>query len=131
VSATPEDSPRLHLDIPEQAAAGESVPITVRAVNQGDRTIELYLTGRPVAWDVIVTDAAGTMVWRRLEGEIIAMALRIETLEPGEVLELAGAWDQRSNAGATVAPGTYTVRAEILTEAAPLVTPSLELRILP
>jgi hypothetical protein len=107
------------------------VAITVRAENGTDSTIDLYLTGRPIAWDVVVTDAAGTVVWRRLEDEIIATALRIETLAPGASLELTGAWDQRSNAGDAVAPGSYTVQAGILTETEPLVTPSRLLRILP
>jgi hypothetical protein len=129
VTVTSNDSLRLHLDMPGEVAVGEAVPITVRAENITDRTIDLYLTGRPIAWDVIITDATQTMVWRRLEGEIIAAALRIETLAPGDSLVLSGEWDQQRRDGRAVPPGTFTVRAEILTETEPLVTPARELRI--
>jgi hypothetical protein len=129
VTVTSNDSLRLHLDVPGEVTRGDAVPITVRAENITDRTIDLYLAGRPIAWDVIVTDAAGAVVWRRLEGEIIAAALRIETLAPGEALELSGEWDQRFNDGRDVPPGTYVVRAEVLTETDPLATPTRELRI--
>jgi hypothetical protein len=127
--ATPSDSVRLHLDVPGQVRVSDRIPIAVRVENVTDRTLDLYLTGRPLAWDVIVTDATGAVVWRRLEGEIIATALRIETLAPGAALELDDAWDQRTKDGAAVAAGTYSVRAEILTETQPLVTPARELRI--
>lgn len=119
----------MNLVVAEQAGFGVPVAITVRAENITARSLDLYLTGRPIAFDLIVTDLTGAVVWRRLEGEVIAAALRIETLAPGDTLELTDTWDQRTNAGEPVVPGAYTVRGEILAEDQPLVTPSRTLRI--
>lgn len=127
--ATVSDSLRLWLELPEQVSAGEPVPVTFRVENISDGPLDLYLTGRPIAFDLIVEDEGGTVVWRRLEDQVIPAILRIETLAPGERLELDDTWDQRSNAGEPVAPGAYTVRGELLTEQEPLVTPAVPLRI--
>ena len=123
------DSLRLRLEMPERAAPDEPVPITFKVQNVTDRDMDLYLTGRPIAFDLIVTGEDGEVVWRRLEGETVPMVLRIETLEPGKALELEETWDQRSNVGERVPPGAYTVRGELLTEGEPLATPDSNLRI--
>jgi len=125
------DSLSLRLEMPERVATDEPVPITLEVRNVTDRSIDLYLTGRPIAFDLVVTEEDGEVVWRRLEGEVIPMVLRIETLEPGVALEFEETWDQRSNAGEFVPPGTYTVRGKLLTEDEPLVTPESRLRIGP
>lgn len=101
--------------------------VTLRAENVSGESLDLYLQGRTIAFDVVVTDADGSVVWRRLEGEVIPAILRIETLEPGATLELEAHWDQRSNIGQPVAPGRYTVHGEFLTEGDPLVTPAAPL----
>lgn len=129
VAATPSDSLRLWLDIPAEVRAGEPVAITLRVENITERSLDLYLTGRTIAFDLAVTDEDGAVVWRRLGDEVIPAILRLETLEPGETLSLDDTWEQRSNDGEPVAPGTYTVRGEILTEEEPLVTPEVPLRV--
>jgi hypothetical protein len=125
------DSLRLRVDIPEEVRSGAPVPVTLLAKNVSERALDLYLTGQPIAFDLIVTDEVGNVVWRRLEGEVIAMVLRIETLAPGAVLELTDTWTQRTNDGAPVLPGSYAVQGQILTEREPLTTPSGTLRIVP
>lgn len=131
VPATVSDSLRLWLEVPEEVRAGEPVPIAFRVQNVSDRPLDLYLRGRTIAFDLIVADAEGAVVWRRLEDAIIPAILRIETLGAGETLGLEDTWDQRSNAGDAVAPGAYTVRGELLTEGERLTTPSVPLRIAP
>lgn len=125
------DSLKILLDAPDTVRAGEPVPVTIRVQNISDRPLDLYLRGRTIAFDVIVTGSDGTVVWRRLADEVIPAILRLETLGPGETLELTDTWDQRSNAGQAVSPGGYTVRGEILAEGEPLVTPTRPLRIRP
>lgn len=127
--ATASDSLRLDTRVPERVSAGEPVPVVVRAENVSGAALDLYLQGRTIAFDVVVTDEGGRVVWRRLEGEVVPAILRIETLEPGAALELEARWDQRSDAGESVAPGLYTVHGELLTEGDPLVTPAARLRI--
>jgi hypothetical protein len=129
VAAAGSDSLRLETRVPERVATGEPVPVVLRAENVSAGTLDLYLQGRNIAFDVVVTDAGGRVVWRRLEGEIVPAILRIETLEPGAALELEARWDQRSNAGEPVDPGRYTVHGELLTESDPVVTPTVRLQI--
>ncbi len=66
----------------------------------------------------------GETVWRRLEGELIPAILRIETLELGQVLRLSETWDQRSNRGDSLQPGSYRIRGEVLMDDQLLVTPT-------
>lgn len=129
IDATASDSLRLELVVPQRVREGEAVPVTLRARNVSERSLELHLRGRSIAFDLIVTDALGDVVWRRLEGEVVPGILRLETLGAGQRLELEDTWDQRSNAGEAVAPGDYTMHGELLTEGEPLVTPRETLRI--
>jgi hypothetical protein len=123
------DSLRLRLDLPEQVPGG--VPVRIRLVveNLTDRSLDLYLRGRQISFDLVVEARAGDTVWRRLENEVIPAILRLETLAPRQSLTLEDTWDQRSNQGARVPPGAYRVHAELLTEGDPLVSPSRTLHI--
>jgi hypothetical protein len=116
------DSLRLQLQAPADAAAHSPVSFRLRAENTTDRTLELYLRGREIAFDIVVLDERGGEVWRRLEGAVIPAILRLEPLAPGAALELGTEWD-----GAP--PGDYTAHAELLTDGAPLRTPSVHLRL--
>lgn len=131
MAGTASDSLRLWLELPDMVRPGQSASMTLRVENVSDRPLDLYLRGRAIAFDLIVTDDRGTVVWRRLEGAVLPAILRIETLAAGESLELEDAWDQRSNEGGAVEPGSYTVRGELLTEGEPLTTPAVPLRITP
>ena len=101
------DSLRFEIDIPPAVPNGEPVPIVLRVRNVGDKPLELYLTGQPIAFDITITRADGTQVWRRLEGAAISAILRIEVLGPREVLEFKDAWDQRQDDGKPAGPGVY------------------------
>lgn len=126
------DSMTVELSVPEHARAGEPVPLTLRATNRGARRATLYLRGRPVAFDVIVTNARGKVVWRRLQGATISMVLQVRELAPGESLEFEGTWDQRTNAGVRVPPGEYRLTGRLLTDTErPLESPPVRLRITP
>jgi hypothetical protein len=126
------DSPTVTLKVPREVRARDSVPMTVHVANATSQPLTLYLRGRPIAFDLVVTGADGTVVWRRLEGAMISMVLQVRTLSPGEALELRDVWPQTTRAGAPVPPGKYTVRGEVLTDKPrPLATPPAPLRILP
>lgn len=122
VSDTRPDSLRLGLEVPSEATAGELVPITIRVENVSDRVLELHLRGRTIAFDLIVSDPGGAVVWRRLHEEVLPGILRLEPLGPGAALELSDRWDQRDNDGVPVPSGSYVVRGELLTEGEALVT---------
>jgi hypothetical protein len=125
------DTLRLGIAAPERVPTGEPVPIALRVENVSGRALELHLRGRTVAFDLVVFDADGRELWRRLEGESVPAILRLESLAAGEVLELTDAWDQRTGAGERVPTGVYQLRGEILTDGEPLVTPERPLRIDP
>ncbi len=129
--ASVSDSVRVGLEVPERVRAGDPVRIVLRLENISDRTLDLYLRGRTIAFDVIITRKDGSVLWRRMEDEAVPAILRIETLEPGAVIELEDTWDQRANGGAPVSAGEYGIRGEILTEVEPLVTASASVRIGP
>ena len=99
--------------------------------NVSERPVDLYLHGRPIAFDLTVADAEGETVWRRLHDAVIPVILRIETLAPGDTLTLEDTWDQRSIEGKPAAAGAYTVRGELLTEDEPLTAAEVPLRITP
>jgi hypothetical protein len=131
VSNDPADSLRLRIEVAATVPAGQPVPITMHVENASGRTLDLYLRGRTIAFDLVVRGAGGDIVWRRLEGEIVAAILRIETLGPDGALVLEDRWGQQNTAGGRVPPGEYSVSGELLTEGEPLRTPSAPLRILP
>jgi hypothetical protein len=130
-TVTPAESLHLTLVAPAEARAGERVPFTLRLENRGTRPLDLYLRGRSLTFDVEVANPAGTVVWRRLEGEVIPAIVHLRTLAAGERLEVATAWDQTFNDGRPVPPGRYTVRALLLTEGTARVTPAAPLHLTP
>jgi hypothetical protein len=130
MNQVPPDSLHFVVEVPERVDAAETVPIRLIIENTSETGVTLYLTGRPVAFDVEVTDAAGEIVWRRLEGEVVSMVLQLRELAPGERLVFETEWDQRTSAGRLVPPGAYRVRGLLPTDQRePLATPYVDLQI--
>jgi hypothetical protein len=121
---------RLSIDAPAEVRVGEPVPITLRLENVGDRPLDLYLRGRTIAFDVVVTRDDGSVVWQRLEGEIIPAIIQQVPIGAGETFELRTEWGQRTTAGLPVEPGRYFVQAMLPTdEQDPLTSQLIRLRI--
>jgi len=104
---------RLELIVPRKAHLGDTVEITIRVRNAGKRAADLELSGRPVAFDVVIRGPDGTEVWRRLGQGAIAAALMVLRLEPGEAHEFSLRWAEVDDAGSQVRPGRYTVRGMV------------------
>jgi intracellular proteinase inhibitor BsuPI len=119
------DSLHFTVDAPKTARRGGPVPITLRITNAANHGVDLYLTGRTVTFDIIVARTDGEVVWRRLEHVSSQQILQIKMLAPGETFELKDVWKQ------TVEPGEYTVQGVLPTDAEPLRTPQVRLRITP
>lgn len=122
------DSMRVEIVAPKEVPNGRPVPLTLKISNSGKRPIELYLAGRPTAFDLIVK-RGDSVVWRRLEGATVSAILGVRTLAPAEAIELNETWDQRDNAGQPVGPGEYTVSGSVLTDRTPLLATPAPLRI--
>ena len=120
---------RFTMRVSPEVAAGGPVQLTLAVENLSDKTVDLYLRGRVIAFDVIVRDQSGATVWQRLSGEIIQAVLQLKTLSGGETLMLTARWDQRTNAGVLVPPGNYSVTGVLLTDDAPWSTDSMPLTI--
>ena len=135
VTATPppqrQGSLRFVVVAPRAVRLGKPVPVTLRLSNAGTRKADLYLLGRTITFDIIVAGPDGRVRWRRLEGASGQQILQVKTLAPGETLELRDVWTQRTNAGAAVSPGVYTVQGVLPTDAAPLQTTLVRVRITP
>jgi hypothetical protein len=112
---------------PVDARVGGKVPVTLRVENRGAKAVDLYLRGRTITFDVVVTREDGSVVWRRLEGEVIPAIVHLRVLRRGEVLELRTQWDQRSNDGATVLSGRYLLRGQLLMESESLTSPEVQI----
>jgi Intracellular proteinase inhibitor len=119
---------RVELVVPATVAAGQPVTVTLRISNPGDRPMELYLQGRPIAFDLVV-QRGSEVVWRRLEGAVVSAILQVRTLAPGEMLELTETWDQKDGSGQPVEPGDYTVAGSVLTDRSPIKAAAVPLRI--
>jgi hypothetical protein len=131
VIETAPDSLDLELVVPPRARMGKPVPIGLRLQNRTQRALDLYLRGRTITFDVVITGPGGEVVWRRLEDEIIPAILHLRSLAPGEWLELEAVWDQQTNQASPVEAGEYTAHGLLLVEGEPLETQSVPLRIEP
>jgi hypothetical protein len=98
---------RLQLLAPARAPEGEPVRYTLHIENAGDRPATLYLQGRPPAFDLVVLDDAGRMIWRRLGGATILTVLGIRELRPGQTIDFTDVWSLRDQADQPLAPGRY------------------------
>ncbi|HEY7637926.1 MAG TPA: BsuPI-related putative proteinase inhibitor [Gemmatimonadales bacterium] len=123
------DSMRVELLVPPSVGVGQPVPMTLRIRNTKDQPITLYLQGRPVAFDLIVEQPDGEVVWRRLEGSAVSAILGVRTLAPGAVLELKDSWRQQTRSGRRVSPGQYSVSGWVLTDREPIRAGPVPLRI--
>jgi uncharacterized protein (DUF58 family) len=130
--ATATDGMRFEIVLPASVHVGEPVPITLRLTNTERERVTVYLQGRPIAFDLTVRRLDGTLVWRRLEGEVVSAILAVRHVEPGASLEFAEVWRQVSNTGEDVPPGDYRVTGTLPTDAPkPLQSSAAVLRILP
>lgn len=119
------DTLQLSLVVPSDVASGAPVDVILSITNVTDRAVDLHLSGRDVTFDIVVKDAAGRTLWRRLDGVVTQSILQLKTLAAGESFELRDAWAHRY----PPPPGQYTITAEVPTDAEPLRFGPVPLRI--
>ena len=105
----------VELELPARVNVGEPVPMILRVRNGGTEPAELALTGRPIAFDIVVEQPDGTEIWTRLRGDAVSMLLQVTILQPGAAVEFTHRWDQRDTSGRAVRAGTYAVRGAVFT----------------
>ena len=92
------------------------MPLVFTVANTGNSPVTLYLMGRDPTADFQVTDHQGRQIWSHLRGRVGMAPLRLLPLEAEQRLSFHQEWNQRSDTGKPVAPGTYLVRAILLTD---------------
>jgi len=112
-----EEAFSLSLQVPSEARAGETVPLTLIAKNVTDAPVELGLGGIEPAFcpSFVVSTSDGVDVWSYMHGDLpefgaCPAVLSPKTLGPGEELVLSGEWKQTDNNSVLVASGRYLVR---------------------
>jgi Intracellular proteinase inhibitor len=121
---------RLELELPAEVPLGDSVSFKVRLRNLGEKPAVVYLRGREITFDVVVTRTNGDTVWHRLRGEPVQAIVQVRQLASHEELQLQDLWDQRDGRGRPVRPGDYLVQGMLFTDQpTPLMTPKEALRI--
>ena len=121
----PPDTLRFTVAVSDSVRRGEHVLVTLRLTNTSDQRVTLYLTGRTITFDVVVTGSDGQVVWRRLDHVTTQQIVHVKALSPGETLELRARWR------AAAPPGDYTVTGVIPTDREPLRAAPVNLRIAP
>lgn len=117
------DSVELKLELPREAKAGSAMTAVLRMRNLTDRPISLYLRGRTFTVDVIALRSDGDTAWRRLEGEIIPAMIQHQQLIPGRAVVIPIRWNW------SLGTGEYQLQALLLTEAEPLRSNRVSLRL--
>jgi hypothetical protein len=92
---------------------GEAVRVRLRLANVSDRPIEVHLQGRETVFDVVVLDASGAEIWRRLGGDPVLAILQLRPLAAGDSIEFVATWNQTDGAGRQVPTGSYRVIGEL------------------
>lgn len=98
----------LELGALRRASAGTSVTLFLRLRNNASQPATVYLRGRSIVFDFIVSDGQG-VVWQRLHGQAVPAIARVVELAPGDVIEYSDEWPLRRNDGRPVPAGSYTV----------------------
>jgi Intracellular proteinase inhibitor len=111
-----QDSVAFRVHAPASVRAGEPVPIELVLTNRTERPLTLYLQGRPLAFDITVRREDGTVVWRRLEGQVVSAILAVRELAPAQSLTFEAAWDGRLGDGRPAPPGRYHITGSLPTD---------------
>jgi hypothetical protein len=103
---------------PSTVAHGQPVEFELVVQNVSDRPVWLETGDSTYAFDFIVTNRDGSEIWSRLHsmrGDPIPAILRRRVIAPGDSVRYQGTWNQRSDSGRKVNPGTYWVQGTLNT----------------
>lgn len=125
------DSTTFSVEAVHQVPFGTTISLRLALRNTGDRTITFQRGGRP-SHDFVISASNGDEVWHWMCAKVRRLSLVEETLEPGELLELYGEWEQVDNRGNPVPSGEYVVRGVLFMESPEkLVTSAHKVEVLP
>jgi len=106
------------LQIPSATRPGEPVPLILVVRNTSNRPVWLETGDSTYAFNFMVTGPDGVEIWNRLHsipsGPIPAI-LKTYALAPGDSVKYQETWNQQTDRGRRVTPGTYSVRGALNT----------------
>jgi hypothetical protein len=107
------------LQMSPEIKLGQPVRLELVVKNNADRPLWLEFGDSTHAFDVAVTDLNGREVWNRslaIRGQPNYAMLRRIPIPPGQTVRFADIWDQRTNGGSRVSPGSYSVQGTLDTD---------------
>lgn len=112
---------RAELRVPPEIAAGRPMPLELVVRNTSDRPVWLKMGDSAFAFNFIVSGADGAVVWDRARGleGAVPLILIERPVPPGDSVRFSDTWNQLSNTGRRIAPGTYSVRGTLNTQEDP------------
>ena len=111
-----QDSVSFRVHAATSVHAGEPVPIELVLTNRTERRLAVSLQGRPLAFDIIVRRENGSVVCRRLEGQVVSAILALRELAPADSLTFEAVWDGRMADGRPAPPGRYQIVGRLPTD---------------
>jgi hypothetical protein len=106
------------VDVPSGPAGRRPLPLRLVVHNSSKRPVWLETGDSSYAFDFVVSDSLGAQVWSRLHSrrsDPIPAIIRSRPIAPGDSVVFTDVWDQRTNAGDLVRPGSYWVRGTLNT----------------
>lgn len=97
------------LDMASQVSYGQTVRMKLTLRNVSDEPVVLFRGDPP--HDFVVTTPDGEGVWYWTCGKFLLAVGITDTMKPGATRVFTGSWEQVSNHGEAVSPGTYIVHA--------------------
>ncbi len=97
-------------DQPSGVPFGEPLSIALSVINVSERQVErTYYSGQ--RYDFIVLDDTGNVVWRWSRDMAFTQAIIEVAFEPGQKVTYSEVWNQKTDSGEQVEPGTYELQA--------------------
>jgi hypothetical protein len=122
----------IDLSVPGDVRRGEAVPIKVRIVNRSAESVEVYLRGRTITVDVVVTAEGGQQIWSSIGDDVVPGIIQFRRFAPREAIDTTLTWHQMTSEGTPAPSGDYLVQALLLTdEPEPLRSSAVRLRVTP
>ncbi|MBC7349115.1 MAG: hypothetical protein H5U05_03990 [Candidatus Aminicenantes bacterium] len=92
-----------------------TISFTLTLRNEGSKTLELVSSSSQL-YDIEVYQKPGILIWNWANDKSFLAVITTITLEPAQVQVYQATWEVRTNQGHPVPPGTYNVRAHLVTE---------------
>ncbi|MGQ9800595.1 MAG: BsuPI-related putative proteinase inhibitor [Candidatus Saccharicenans sp.] len=110
---SPSNDLKFLADYQKNPAGTITFTLTIR--NEGSKTLELVSTSSQL-YDIEIYQEPGILIWNWANDKSFLTVITTITLQPAQAQVYQATWEFRTNQGHPVPPGTYKVRARLVTE---------------